>query len=89
LAYNIIVKADKFIKVRGVLEQSTKYKPFLFMLPFESLGEYLWFLRGVSTELHTILGSRAMIYSAAAVTDFYIPQREMVYMLPTDFKQCD
>ncbi|CAL8103182.1 unnamed protein product [Orchesella dallaii] len=71
------VKADQFVKVRGVLEQAAKYTPSLFLLPYESLGEYMWFLRGISIELQQILGSRAMIYSAGAVADFYVLQRDM------------
>jgi phosphopantothenate-cysteine ligase len=47
------------------------------MVTYETLGDYLWLLRGIASELNTI-GSRAMFYLAAAVSDFYIPKGEMV-----------
>ncbi|XP_065345217.1 phosphopantothenate--cysteine ligase [Cloeon dipterum] len=48
----------------------------LLMVPFTHLTEYLWLLR-VSSEAMGALGSRAMLYLAAAVSDFYIPTDQM------------
>lgn len=60
----------------------TKYKRVqkenrLLRVPFTTLFDYLWFLRGISTEL-AALGSKCLLYLAAAVSDFYIPSEQMV-----------
>ncbi|KAM9964016.1 hypothetical protein ACTFIW_005657 [Dictyostelium discoideum] len=39
---------------------------------FETVGEYLYLLKNISTEL-SILKSNLIVYAAAAVSDFYIP----------------
>ena len=46
------------------------------MISFTSLADYMWYLRGVCERLGT-LGSRVMLYMAAAVSDFYIPSSAM------------
>ena len=46
------------------------------MVPFNSLSDYLWLLRAAAREMH-ILGPSAMLYLAAAVSDFYIPINQM------------
>uniref|UniRef100_A0A023F7M8 DNA/pantothenate metabolism flavoprotein C-terminal domain-containing protein n=1 Tax=Triatoma infestans TaxID=30076 RepID=A0A023F7M8_TRIIF len=56
----------------------------LLLIPFTSLTEYLWYLREVSFCLKTS-GKRALLYLAAAVSDFYIPQDK----LPTHKIQSD
>ncbi len=43
---------------------------------FTSLSDYLWLLRAVC-QLLAPFGSRAMLYLAAAVADFYIPAGKM------------
>ncbi|KAF2072187.1 hypothetical protein CYY_006507 [Polysphondylium violaceum] len=43
---------------------------------FQTVGEYLYYLRGISMEL-SILKKNAIIYAAAAVSDFYIPLDHM------------
>ncbi|KYR02950.1 phosphopantothenatecysteine ligase [Tieghemostelium lacteum] len=48
----------------------------LIRLDFESVGEYLYYLRGISMEL-SILGKNLIVYAAAAVSDFYIPLSKM------------
>jgi len=48
----------------------------LFRLPFLSVGEYLYLLRAISKIINAA-GSHAMIYSAGAISDFYIPLRNM------------
>lgn len=48
----------------------------LFHLPFLSVGEYLYLLRAV-TKMASPLGPRALIYSAGAISDFYIPLQDM------------
>lgn len=48
----------------------------LLSVDFTTLSDYLYYLRGVVTEVSS-LKSRALIYLAAAVSDFYIPAAEM------------
>lgn len=48
----------------------------LLLLPFTTLADYLWLLRVVCERLRP-LEKRAMLYLAAAVSDFYIPASEM------------
>ncbi len=62
-----IVKAHReFVKGRRLLA-----------IPFTTLFDYLWLLRGVCEELD-VLASKCLLYLAAAVSDFYIPQEQMV-----------
>lgn len=49
----------------------------LLMVDFSHLTEYLHLLRACSQHLNT-MGPQAMLYLAAAVSDFYIPKSEMV-----------
>ena len=46
------------------------------MIPFHSLADYLWLLRAAAQEMH-MLGPSAILYLAAAVSDFYIPVSQM------------
>ncbi|XP_011500722.1 PREDICTED: uncharacterized protein C4B3.18-like isoform X1 [Ceratosolen solmsi marchali] len=48
----------------------------LLQICFTTLSEYLWLLRSACQAL-TILENRAILYLAAAVSDFYIPSNEM------------
>lgn len=49
----------------------------LLQLTFTTLPEYFWLLRCACQALAP-LESRAFLYLAAAVSDFYIPSNEMV-----------
>ncbi|XP_011500723.1 PREDICTED: phosphopantothenate--cysteine ligase CAB2-like isoform X2 [Ceratosolen solmsi marchali] len=49
----------------------------LLQICFTTLSEYLWLLRSACQAL-TILENRAILYLAAAVSDFYIPSNEML-----------
>jgi len=49
----------------------------LLMVPFTTLTDYLWLLRASAATMAS-LGPRAMLYLAAAVSDFYIPTDELV-----------
>ncbi|XP_023720087.1 phosphopantothenate--cysteine ligase isoform X2 [Cryptotermes secundus] len=67
--------------VNSVLPILTRYKLTkeagdLLCISFTSLTEYLWLLRA-ACECLTPFGSRAVLYLAAAVSDFYIPSNEM------------
>lgn len=48
----------------------------LLSVPFTTLIEYMWLMRGCSMLLDT---KYSLLYFAAAVSDFYIPPSEMVY----------
>lgn len=74
-----IVLPEHTQKVATVLR---KYKEALdqeklLQLSFTTLSEYLWLLRSACQALAP-LGNRAILYLAAAVSDFYIPSNEMV-----------
>ncbi|TID17431.1 phosphopantothenate-cysteine ligase [Venturia nashicola] len=49
----------------------------LLILSFTTITDYLWELRGVG-RLMKPLGSRALFYLAAAVSDFFVPRDRMV-----------
>ena len=49
----------------------------LFQVPFETLFDYMWYLRLLARSL-AHCGSRSLIYLAAAVSDFYIHPDELV-----------
>lgn len=49
----------------------------LLCIPFTTLSDYLWLLKGICEKLSP-LEARAALYLAAAVSDFYIPPEEMV-----------
>lgn len=51
----------------------------LFLLEFQEVHEYLRMLRDVSGLMGKIMGAHAMWYLAAAVSDFYIPEEQLVY----------
>ena len=44
---------------------------------FTTVTEYLFLLKGIA-KIFNSLGENAMIYLAAAVSDFYLPAPEMV-----------
>jgi len=64
-------------KTRQLLEKYEKYKSSICMIPYFTLGDYLWLLKGITILLDP-LGQRAMLYLAAAVSDFYVPKQDMV-----------
>lgn len=75
----LIVGAQYVDKVSIILN---KYKEAmndkrLLQINFTTLSEYLWLLRSACQALAT-LEKRAIIYLAAATSDFYIPSNEMV-----------
>lgn len=62
----------------SVLKRWREYRDRLHEISFTSLSEYLHLLRELSCNVLKPLGSRAMLYLAAAVSDFYIPSSIMV-----------
>ena len=62
----------------------------LLELPFTTLFEYLWLLRTICERFGSIgLGSKAMLYLAAAVSDFYIPKDQVWSRLCPSFDWLD
>ncbi|XP_017757182.1 PREDICTED: phosphopantothenate--cysteine ligase [Eufriesea mexicana] len=56
----------------------------LLQLTFTTLSEYLWLLRSACQSL-TCLKNKAILYLAAAVSDFYIPSNELaVHKIPSN-----
>lgn len=68
---------DVLIKYQGVKQELT-----LHMVSFTTVFEYLFYLREVSVLLEP-LGSKAVVFVAAAVSDFYVHPSDMVYSVIT------
>ena len=64
-------------KLKPIVEKYIAKKDDLLLIPFTTLAEYLHYLRAITFVLKP-LGSRALLYLAAAVSDFYIPKSNMV-----------
>lgn len=64
--------AEELFKYRQALKQRK-----LLEISFTTLSEYLWLLRSACQVLAT-LKHRAILYLAAAASDFYVPSNEMV-----------
>lgn len=64
--------------VRKLLDQyrDVKEKTRLLEVPFTTLSDYLWLLKTACHHLNNC-GPKAMLYLAAAVSDFYIPAQKM------------
>lgn len=71
-----IVKEEDKNQLRSIAEKYQLYKDHIVMVSFNSLSDYLWLLRAAAEEIH-IFGSSALLYLAAAVSDFYIPVSQM------------
>lgn len=72
---NVMVAEEYQKKMRRVLEQYkyAKEHRLLLLLPFTTITEYLFELRSLANLLQPV-GSRAVFYLAAAVSDFFIPR---------------
>ena len=75
---NVVVRSEYQDKMRRVLReyQAAKRNRMLLLLPFTTITEYLFELKTLA-ELMQPLGSRALFYLAAAVSDFFIPRDRM------------
>ncbi|KAL0256218.1 Phosphopantothenate--cysteine ligase cab2 [Diplodia seriata] len=78
-AGRVIVDEEHQRKMLRVLRQYTEVKRqnTLLILSFVTITDYLWELREVA-KLMRPLGSRALFYLAAAVSDFFVPKDRMV-----------
>jgi phosphopantothenate-cysteine ligase len=75
----VVVEEEHQEEMVRVLRQYRRAKEnnLLLMLTFVTVTEYLWELREVAKMIHP-LGSRAIFYLAAAVSDFFVPRNRMV-----------
>ncbi|MCJ1407354.1 hypothetical protein MMC19_001425 [Ptychographa xylographoides] len=71
----VVVGAEYQARMQSVLRKYTaaKEKNLLLLLPFTSITDYLWILREVAMSMRP-LGSAALFYLAAAVSDFFVPK---------------
>lgn len=74
----VVVNQQVLPNIAKVLKRYEEVKESRLLLPieFNTLSEYLHLLKAAAQALSTI-GSKAMFYLAAAVSDFYIPASEM------------
>ncbi|KAF3689999.1 Phosphopantothenate--cysteine ligase [Channa argus] len=75
---DVVVNQQVLPNITKVLKRYQEVKDSELLLPieFNTLSEYLHLLKTAAQALST-LGSKAMFYLAAAVSDFYIPSSEM------------
>ena len=74
----IVVRSEYQDQMRDVLRKYryAKDNNRLLLLPYTTIVEYLFELRSLANLMHP-LGSKAMFYLAAAVSDFFIPRDRM------------
>lgn len=75
----VTVRDEYQAEMREVFKQyaDAKRNDTLLLLPFVTITEYMWNLREIAT-LMKPLGSSALFYLAAAVSDFFVPKDRMV-----------
>lgn len=73
------IREDLKEKMKNCLLNYKKYKAEnkLYEIAFTSVGDYLYLLEEICLKLKKY-GKQAMVYLAAAVSDFYIPLEKMV-----------
>ena len=71
----VVVNPEYQEKMLGVLRKynAARRNNTLLLLPFTTVTEYLWELRTISMLMRP-LGSKALLYLAAAVSDFFLPR---------------
>lgn len=74
--YHILVCPSFQPKLKEVISEQKKSENRLLKITFTTLSEYLFTLRELTMVLNE-LGSKAMLYLAAAVSDFYIPPENL------------
>nr|CAG4647156.1 EOG090X085T [Megafenestra aurita]SVE92464.1 EOG090X085T [Megafenestra aurita] len=76
LPEHVSVNAKNEVELRKLTQKYQLYRCNLLMVSFNTLSDYLWLLQATAQEMH-ILGSMALLYLSAAVSDFYIPASQM------------
>lgn len=76
---DLVVKKEYIEKVRKLLQFNNDYnKPKLVLeIPYVTLFQYMYYLKELSLLCNK---KRNIMYLAAAVSDFYIPESKMVYI---------
>ncbi|KAL9055881.1 MAG: hypothetical protein Q9162_003307 [Coniocarpon cinnabarinum] len=76
---SVVIRDEYQSQMREVLQRykSAQNAGLLLTLPFVTINEYLWSLREIA-RLMKPLGSGALFYLAAAVSDFFVPADRMV-----------
>ncbi|KAG8221908.1 hypothetical protein J437_LFUL006727 [Ladona fulva] len=74
----VAVKGNNLGELLPILQQyqDAQNSGRLLQIPFTTLSDYLWLLRAAS-ECLSDFGPKAMLYLAAAVSDFYVPTDRM------------
>lgn len=69
-------------QMQGILRkyQHAKSSKLLLMIDFVTVRDYLFLLKEISVILSRV-GERALFYLAAAVSDFFIPEKKMVTLM--------
>lgn len=62
--------------IKEAIELKTRYKERILYIPFSTLQSYCFYLDEICQQL-TPMKSRALLYLAAAVSDFYIEEEQM------------
>jgi phosphopantothenate---cysteine ligase (ATP) len=70
------VKENEAENITKLASKYNLFKDQMLEVSFTSLSDYLWLLRAAAQEM-SVLGPRALLYLAAAVSDFYIPLSQM------------
>ncbi|KAK3072546.1 Phosphopantothenate--cysteine ligase cab2 [Teratosphaeriaceae sp. CCFEE 6253] len=75
----VVVAGEYQAQMAGVLSRYRQAKEdnTLLLLPFTTVNEYLWLLRGLAMQMRP-LGASGLFYLAAAVSDFFVPAERMV-----------
>lgn len=75
----VVVESEYQQQMAQVLSRYRKAKEnnTLLLLPFTTVNEYLWLLRGLAMQMQP-LGANGLFYLAAAVSDFFVPAERMV-----------
>ncbi|KAK6016971.1 DNA / pantothenate metabolism flavoprotein, partial [Ostertagia ostertagi] len=63
-------------RIKEAIEFSAKYKDRILYVPFSTLESYFFYLDEISRQLAP-LKARALLYLAAAVSDFYIEEEQI------------
>lgn len=77
------VPAEEKERLVTLVRMRQRFHEFLHEITFTTLAEYLYILQELTCNVLSGQGSRAMLYLAAAVSDFYIPRQEMVSLRAT------
>nr|SVE75829.1 EOG090X085T [Daphnia hispanica] len=73
---NVTVDKKHQFELGKLAEKFQRHKCNLLMISFSTLSDYLWLLQATAQQMQ-ILGPSALLYLAAAVSDFYIPASQM------------